>query len=96
MRASSWFTNDEREDIDSFLPEMRRLKRKRPLSDLIDDRETKYPMTVAAELRLRVCRLLVERHTHVYKNREDPKTFFRYVTLDSVCDCVTLLRVRVS
>ncbi|KAF8594546.1 hypothetical protein BDV93DRAFT_515699 [Ceratobasidium sp. AG-I] len=83
MRGSGCFTLAERRDIDSFLPEMRRLKRTVPLATTINDDQTGYDMSVAAALRLRLCRRLVMNHPTIYRNLKDPKVFFRYISLDS-------------
>ncbi|KAF8593012.1 hypothetical protein BDV93DRAFT_549660 [Ceratobasidium sp. AG-I] len=83
MRATGWFTPAERLDINAYLPEMRKLKKAIPLGTLTVDDLTGYKVTVAASLRLRVCRRLVSRHPTIYRNMRDPKVFFRLMSLDS-------------
>ncbi|KAF8599488.1 hypothetical protein BDV93DRAFT_560288 [Ceratobasidium sp. AG-I] len=83
MRSTGWFTPAERLDINAYLPEMRKLKRNIPLGTLTVDALTGYKVTVAASLRLRVCRQLVSRHPNIYGNMKDPKVLFRSMSLDS-------------
>lgn len=84
MRSSFGFTASEKQSIDSFLPEMKKLKRTASLRARTTEKVTGIEMSVAAEVRLKIVRVLLRKFPKHYSDLESQIIIYHITTLDSV------------
>ena len=87
MSNFSLFSDDEKHLMDQCIDEARELRNKAGTTVLTG---TEYKVSLQQEFRLRVARALFDQSPETYKTFNDPKCFYRLVSLDYVSTQIVL------